>query len=162
MSAATVVGLFRKPEVPGEHGLPKSPVGEVRVTAAGVDGDYNRYRQEERRGDPDMALLLLTDETLDGLRRDGWPARPGDLGENILLRGLPDAAFAPDRRFALGAVEVEVSKACLPCTNLFALPYVGADRGPEFLRTVLHRRGWYARVRVSGSIRVGDPARPLP
>ncbi|MGP8134672.1 MAG: hypothetical protein ACLQD8_00810, partial [Thermoplasmata archaeon] len=90
-----VVGLHRKPEVPGERGLPKRPVPSIRVGRNGVEGDFNRWRQEERKGDPDLALLILPLETLEELNREGWPVRPGDLGENITTRGVPYADLAP-------------------------------------------------------------------
>jgi len=52
-------------------------------------------------------------------------------------------------------VVLEVSKACDPCKTLFTLPYVGKKRGPEFLRTMVGRRGWYARVVQGGIVRAG-------
>jgi len=157
-----VYRLHRKGRTTGERGLPKPGVPRVEVTAAGVEGDYNRWRQEEKKGDPDMALLLLPLETIDELNREGWPVRPGDLGENVTTSGLGYESLAPPRRLRLGSVVAEVSKACDPCDNLFLLPYVGPDRGPEFLKSTLRRRGWYARVVRSGEIRQGDPVEILP
>lgn len=153
----TVVGLHKKPEVPGERGLPKRPVPAIRVDADGVEGDFNRWRTEEKGGDPAYALLVLPDETLEALRQEGWPVRRGDLGENLTTRGLADEALAPPRRFRAGSVVFESSKACEPCDNLYLLPYVGRVRGAAFLRTLLGRRGWYARVVAAGEVRVGDP-----
>jgi MOSC domain-containing protein YiiM len=161
-ASGTVYRLHRKAEVPGERGLPKSAVPQVRVSASGVEGDYNRWRQEEKGGDPDYALLLLPLETIEQLNREGWPIRPGDLGENVTTKGVPYEALAPPRRVRLGSVVAQVSKACDPCDNLYRLPYVGAQKGPEFLRTTLHRRGWYARVIRPGEIRSGDPVELLP
>ena len=146
----------RKSQVPGERGLPKWPVPEARVDAAGLEGDYNAYRHDVANDDPAMAILLMPLETLEVLRSEGWPVRPGDLGENVTTEGLPYDAFAPGGRFRVGTVLLEVSKPCDPCDNLYRLPYVGAARGPEFLRTMLHRRGWYARVLEAGVIRPGD------
>jgi MOSC domain-containing protein YiiM len=154
-----VVGLHRKPEVAGERGLPKRSVPSVQVRAVGVEGDFNRWRQEERKGDPDLALLILPIETMEELNREGWPVRPGDLGENITTRGIPYQELAPPHRFRFGTVVAAASKPCDPCDNLYGLPYVGRERGPEFLRTTLGRRGWYARVIEEGEIRVGDPVR---
>jgi MOSC domain-containing protein YiiM len=50
-----------------------------------------------------------------------------------------------------------VSKACDPCTILYNLPYVGVERGPEFLRVMQGRRGWYARVLQGGTVRSNTP-----
>jgi MOSC domain-containing protein YiiM len=131
------------------------------VTRSGVDGDYNVYRHDVARDDPAMAILLMPLETLRELDREGWPVRPGDLGENITTVGLAYDAFAPGGRFRVGEVELEVSKPCDPCDNLFLLPYVGAERGPDFLKVTLNRRGWYARVLREGTIRTDDPIERL-
>lgn len=141
---------------PGEHGLPKPELLVAEISPDGVAGDFNVYRQEEQRGDRDMALMLLPLETIEQLNREGWPVRPGDLGENITTRGVPYERLEPPCRFSLGSVTAEVTKPCTPCTNLELLPYVGPERGPEFLRAMLGRRGWYARVLTPGTVRRGD------
>ncbi|HTT15549.1 MAG TPA: MOSC domain-containing protein [Thermoplasmata archaeon] len=148
--------INRKPERPAERGLPKEPVAEARLTERGVEGDFNRYRHEERRDDPGMALLIVPIETIRSFQHDGWPVRPGDLGENITSEGIPYDAFVPGRRFRLGGARIEISKACTPCDVLYSLPYVGRERGPEFVRTATGRRGWYARVLTPGPVRPGD------
>jgi len=152
-----VFELHRKPQVPGEHGLPKPAVPEALVSRAGFEGDFNRYRHEEKKDDPAMALLIVPRETLTDLASEGWPVRPGDLGENITTEGIAYDAFAPGRRFRAGEVVFEVTKPCTPCDNLYLLPYVGPGRGPEFLKVMYDRRGWYARVLHGGRIRTGDP-----
>jgi len=151
-----VFDLHRKPQALGQHGLPKPSVAEARVGPTGVDGDFNRYRHEEKRDDPGMALLILPRETLDELGREGWPVRSGDLGENITTEGVPYDAFVPGRKYRAGEVVFEISKPCTPCDNLYLLPYVGSERGPEFLKVMLDRRGWYAKVVREGKVRVGD------
>jgi len=157
---ARVFELHRKPEKSGEHGLPKPSVSQAFVAKSGVQGDFNRYRHETKHDDPGMALLILPRETLGDLQREGWPVRSGDLGENITTEGVPYDSFAPGRRFRIGEVVFEVSKPCTPCDNLFLLPYVGTSRGPEFLKVMNGRRGWYARVVLEGWVRPGDPIAP--
>ncbi len=156
-----VYRLHRKPETSGEHGLPKASVREARFHESGVEGDFNRYRHEEKHDDPAMAILLLPRETLEELNREGWPVRPGDLGENVTTEGIPYAALSPGGRFRVGETVLEVSKACTPCDNLYLLPYVGPEKGPAFLKTTLGRRGWYARVVQGGTVREGDPILPV-
>ncbi len=151
-----VVGLHRKPETPGERGLPKPAHPAIDVVPAGVVGDFNRYRAELLAGDPDSALLLMTTDNLDTLRSEGWPIRPGDFGENIAIAGIPYDALQPSTTWRIGEVVAQVSRACTPCTFLYLLPYVGETKGPEFLKRTLGHRGWYARVLRSGRIRVGD------
>lgn len=159
-STVTVAGrvhrLSRKPQTPGERGLPKPEVPEARITVQGLEGDYNVYRHDEAHDDPAMAILIMPLETLNELDREGWPVRPGDVGENITTAGLPYDAFAPGTRFRVGDVLLEISKPCTPCDNLYRLPYVGAERGPAFLKATLGRRGWYARVLREGTVRTND------
>ncbi len=157
-----VLSLHRKPEVPGEHGLPKAEIAEVLVTARGVEGDFNRYRHEVQRDEPGQALLLMPIEMIRTLNEEGWPIRPGDLGENVTTERIPYDRFRVGGRVRVGEVLAEVSKPCTPCTNLELLPYVGHARGPEFIRTMVGRRGWYAWVRSEGRVRRGDPIQLLP
>ncbi|MCI4366061.1 MAG: MOSC domain-containing protein [Thermoplasmata archaeon] len=157
----TVLQVNVKPEVPGQHGLPKIPTKEARVTTQGVAGDFNRYRHEDKRDDPNMALLLVPVEILQQLNREGWPVQPADLGENVTTSGIPNHAFRIGQRVAIGPVLVTIAKPCDPCTNLFLLPYVGREQGPKFLKTMVGRRGWYCRVLQEGTVRPGDVVRIL-
>ena len=152
-----ILRLSVKPRVPGESGLPKAAVPELRVTEAGAEGDHNNYRTRKLGGDPRQALLLLTEEVLRQLNDEGWPVRPGDLGENLTLADLTEAELLPGAILQVGEVVVEVTLACDPCTGLYTLPYVGPERGPEFLRIMVNRRGWYARVLIPGVLRPGMP-----
>lgn len=159
----TPVGSVRrlsvKPQTEGERGLPKRAVPELRITAAGAEGDYNHYRSTKVKGDPDLAILVLTEEVIEALRREGWPVEPGDLGENLTLAGVPEASLKPGARLAIGEVVLEVSQPCDPCSETYVLPYVGRDKGPEFVRTLVGRRGWFTRVLSPGKIVAGDPVR---
>jgi sulfite oxidase len=152
-----IVQLNIKPKEGRSRGLPKRPVPELFVTPNGILGDFNRWRAEKAAGDPDQAVLLLSEETLADLRAEGWPVQPGDMGENLTVAGLPADALRPGVRVHLGEVVLEVSKACDPCTILHTLPYVGLERGPAFLRAMAGRRGWFARVLQAGTIRSDTP-----
>lgn len=157
-----VASLSLKPETPGEAGLPKRPVSQLQLTSTGARGDFNRYRTRELHGDPDSAVLLLTQDILTALQAEGWPVAPGHLGENILLAEIPATALQPGRRVRLGDALLEVTRACDPCTELCLLPYVGPTRGPEFIRTMHGRRGWYARVLTEGSVKRGELVQLVP
>jgi MOSC domain-containing protein YiiM len=155
-----VVSVHVKSERPGERGLPKAEVPRARLTASGAAGDFNRFRHEEKHDDPRMAILLFPLETIEQLNREGWPVRPGDVGENVTTAGVPYDRFRPGSRWRVGTAQLEITKPCDPCDNLFLLPYVGASRGPEFLKTTLGRRGWYARVLADGEAGPGDAVVP--
>lgn len=145
-----------KPETAGEHGLPKRAVDSAVARRGGLEGDFNRYRHEEQSDDADAALLLMPLETIRELNSEGWPIRPGDLGENLTLTGIPYASLAPGKTFTVGHAEIQVSRRCDPCDNLYLLPYVGEAKGPAFLKAMMGRRGWYARVLREGVIHRGD------
>ncbi len=157
MLRGRVVQLHLKPREGRARGIPKRPVTQLTITPDGVEGDFNRWRTEKANGDPDQAVLLLSEEILVVLREEGWPVQRGELGENLTLADLPPDALQPGVQLKVGDVVLEVSKACDPCTVLYTLPYVGVERGPEFLRTMLGRRGWYARVVQGGTVRTGAP-----
>ena len=162
MASGEVVRLGAKPQTPGQRGLPKPELVEATFTPQGVVGDYNHYRQTSRHGDPAMAILVMPIETLEDLNREGWPVRPGDLGENVTTRGFAYDDLAPPRRLRLGGAVLTTTKPCEPCDNLYALPYVGKTKGPQFLKTILGRRGWFAQVDAGGMVRRGDRIELLP
>ena len=151
-----VRSLQIKPRRPGDRGVPKHPVDEVFVTIAGVQGDYNRYRHEKRKDDPQHALLLIPHETLQTLNAEGWPVSAGDLGENVTTEGIAYNAFVLGQRVTIGEVLMEITEACVPCSNLRVLPYIGEARVKGFVKALRNRRGWYGRVLQGGVIRVGD------
>lgn len=155
--APRVYRLHRKERVSGERGIPKYPADSVFITPQGVQGDFNRWRQEKAGGDPQQALLLLPLEILSELNAEGWPLAPGELGENVTTVDLDPRAFGVGRRLRLGEeVEVVISKPCPPCRNLAALSSVGEARVVEIIRTLAGRRGWYASVLTGGWLFSGD------
>lgn len=145
-----------KPDTPGEVGLPKIPIELAKVTPSGVDGDYNRFRKKKKNNDPDMAVMIICTDILAQLNEEGWPVQPGDLGENLTLSDMDYASIVPGQQYRVGGVTLEISIICDPCSNLYALPYVGDERGPAFIKTLMNRRGWYARVLTPGEIKPGD------
>lgn len=153
----TVERVSVKPRTPGQRGLPKHAVSRLQITPAGAEGDYNHYRTTKVQGDPNLAILMLTREVIDGLRAEGWPVEPGDLGENLTLAGVPEASLKPGTRLRIGEALLEVSEPCDPCTEIYVLPYVGKEKGPGFVRTLTGRRGWFARVLSPGEIVPGAP-----
>ena len=145
-----------KPDTPGEVGLPKMPIESTIVTEWGLEGDYNRFREKEKENDRDMAVMIISTDILDALNNEGWPVKPGDLGENITLANIDYASMAPGQKYKIGAIELEISIICNPCSNLYKLSYVGEEKGPQFIKTLMNRRGWYARVLKTGQISAGD------
>ena len=74
--SGSVFRLSIKPKVAGEVGLPKHAVPTLRISPAGAEGDYNRYRATELHGDPEQALLLVTEDRRAASRpKDGRSSR---------------------------------------------------------------------------------------
>jgi MOSC domain-containing protein YiiM len=109
-----------------------------------------------------MAVLLLPLETIVQLNNEDWPVKPGDIGENFTTQGIPYEHFAIGQRYQLGESIVQIAKICNPCGNLKHLPYVGQEKKAQFIKTLLGRRGWYARVLQEGQVTVKDNILSLP
>lgn len=159
--SASLKQINVKPQTPGAHGLPKSPVGLTNITSVGLDGDYNNWRMSKKNNDPDLAVMLISTDVLEQLNSEGWPVTAGDLGENLTLTGIDYDTIKLGKKYSIGEVEIEISLICEPCSNLYALPYVGQEKGPEFMKTLVNRRGWYARVLNPGTVCNGDPVKEI-
>ncbi len=156
MNSGKILQISVKPSTTGEHGLPKMSVSSAEIHYGGVDGDYNNFRQEKKSGEHDMAVMLITRGILDDLNSEGWPVESGDLGENLTISDLSYISIEPEQKFRMGTALIQISFKCEPCTYLYSLPYIGDERGPEFIKTVKDRRGWYARVLEEGVVSAGD------
>jgi len=53
-------------------------------------------------------------------------------------------------------VRIQITKPCTLCKNLYALVSNDKEKGPAFIKTLVGRRGWYAKVLTEGSITTGD------
>ena len=141
-----------KPNTTNERGIPKTAVINAILSKSGLEGDYNNYRTIKKSRNPDMAVLLYPIETIKELNKEGWPIKPGDLGENFTITGIPHSYFLPNQQYQIGESLIEISFECDPCQNLSVLSYVGKTKINEFIKTLMHRRGWYARVLKEGLI----------
>jgi MOSC domain-containing protein YiiM len=121
------------------------PVEEaVLVTGYGIEGDV-------KGGHPKRNLNVMDYETMQELGVDGFKVNPGELGEQIIIRGLKLSELEPGARLRLGdAAMIEVVE-----------PRTGCERfeGIQTLsRTIAtNRLGMMARVVADGTINVGDP-----
>ena len=157
----TVYKLHQKPRTPKEAGLPKISISYADVTHSGFKGDFNNFRFKKKDNDPNMAIMILCMDIIDDLNKEGWPVKPGDLGENITLIDLPYNTIKPKQRYQIGTATVEISLMCDPCSTLQVLSYVQKTNLKNFIKTLLKRRGWYAKVIEPGHIHIGDPVEIL-
>ena len=117
----------------------------VLVEGRGIDGDA--------KGVPQRQLNIMSAETLAQLAREGFHAGPGQMGEQIALRGLDVDTLAEGDMLEFGDdAQVEVVKPRTGCDRFAAIQ----GRSPD---TAQRRLGVIARVVTGGRIRVGDPVR---
>ncbi len=160
LSTGQIRQINVKSETRGERGLPKTPVDRALLKRSGLVGDFNRWRHEEADDDSGMAVLIMPLEMILDLNKEGWPIRPGDIGENFTTEGIPYNSFSPGKRFKIGGAVVKITKPCDPCNNLYLLPYT--RKGEDIVKAMYHRRGWYASVEQEGDISKGDTVQELP
>ena len=138
------------------------------VEGHGVEGDahagatvQHRSRKRWRPTEPNLRQVhLLHAELLDDLRTRGFAVGPGDVGENVLVRGVDLLALPTGTLLQLGdAAVVEVTGLRNPCVQLdrFADGLMGAVLRSEPDGTVSRLAGVMSVVRTGGDVRVGDP-----
>ena len=146
---ASIVSLHAAPE----GGVPKPAVPSLHVTVNGCVGD--RQRDLKHHGGPTRALCIWSREVLLALRDEGHPVRPGDVGENVLLQGLPFAVLEAGDLLELGTVHARLTAPAPPCRTIAAAFTSGSFRSIEAGKHP-ERTRWYAEVLVEGELRPGD------
>ncbi|HEX2069087.1 MAG TPA: MOSC domain-containing protein [Actinomycetota bacterium] len=114
------------------------PVRDAALEEGGLAGDAHFEPQSIRQ------LLLADAEALEAL-----DLAPGDIRENLTLRGIGVMQLRPGATLAVGEAEVEITKECTPCRRL-------DEVRPGLMRELSGQRGMYARVVRPGMVRPGD------
>ena len=133
-------------------GMPKLPVLQAHVGAAGVDGD--RQLNKKYHGGPDRAICLFSTELYDRLRSFQIDLVPGAVGENFTTTGLDMQKLKPGDRLKVGGCTIEITKVRIPCASLKKWD---ADL-PELM---VGFSGWVAKVVNEGIVRPGDDIQTL-
>jgi MOSC domain-containing protein YiiM len=137
-------------------GMPKLPVLFARVTAAGVEGDWQKNRKVH--GGPNRAICIYSEELYAWLREEGINVNNGDIGENFTTRGLDLQRLDRGDRLQIGGDDgciIEITKVREPC---YQLKKWDGDL-PEM---IVGRSGWVAKVVKEGIARPGDGITLLP
>ena len=128
-------------------GVPKTPVPEAQLTAAGFVGDGHDHEKHIR---PHRAVLIQDEEKLEELRREGYALAPGTLGENLTVRDLHVQSLAPGTQLRLeNGPLLQLSEPRRPC---FVLDQID----PRLQDVVVGRCGYLASVIESGPVRAGQ------
>eukprot|EP00984_Skeletonema_dohrnii_P004133 scaffold1436_cov75-Skeletonema_dohrnii-CCMP3373.AAC.4 len=138
-----------------EYTTRKSSLPMIDVSEKGVTGDYNHYRTVALKSTVDRAISILTHDvssyiqTLDGgsFAKSGNGYTDGDLGENVLVKGVDFSFFKVGGRYRFSPkssnnsgnastssssiiesadedVIIEITEPMEPCANLCKLPFI--------------------------------------
>ncbi len=113
-------------------------VYDVALEEGGLTGDAHFEPQSIRQ------LLLADAEALEAL-----DLAPGDIRENLTLRGVGVMQLRPGTTLVVGDAEVEITKECTPCRVMEGIR-------PGLMRELSGQRGMYAQVIRPGLVRPGD------
>jgi MOSC domain-containing protein YiiM len=94
-------------------GKPKPPVPRGVLTPGGFEGDGRDHAKHYK---PDRAVSLVDAEVFPLLSGAGGNVGPGDLGENLTVRGVAVRRLLPGTRLRFtGGVEIELTEPHKPC-----------------------------------------------
>ena len=141
------------------HAFPKAPMevlDAVDVTVeGGLQGDFRGAVKPGGRGKRQVTMMERAD----------WDAAMAELGHaipwqerrvNLLLDGI-DIPQVPGTRVRIGAVELEITVECDPCSRMETIA-----RGLKAALNTDWRGGACSRVKVAGRITVGDTVAIVP
>lgn len=119
------------------------PVESARLAEfRGIEGDL-------KGGTGERQLNVMCAEVLDQLRGEGFKTGPGEMGEQIVIDGIPPDALTPGTRLRLGGAVVEVILPRTGCARFEAIQ--GHPKA-----SVRGRLGVLVKVVCGGEVRIGD------
>jgi MOSC domain-containing protein YiiM len=152
----------------GSHRFSKQPRMWIRLLAGlGVEGDAHLGTTVQHRSrvarDPSQPNLrqvhLLHQELLEELETQGFVVRAGDIGENILTRGIDLLGLPTDTVLRIGATAVvRVAGLRNPCSQLdrFRPGLMAATLDRDASGRLVRKAGVMAVVLADGEVRPGD------
>ncbi len=115
------------------------------VVGHGIDGDLNGH------GTPKRNLNIMSAEMQAVLKGEGFKTAPGELGEQIAVKGLDMDSLPAGTRLQFGdSAVIEIVKPRTGCDRFEAIQ--GKAR-----TDAANRLGMMATVITGGEVRVGDP-----
>lgn len=157
----------------GTHSFSKQPKMWIRLLAGlGVEGDAHLGTRVQHRSrvarDPTRPNLrqvhLLPVELLEELELKGFVIGAGDIGENILTRGLDLLGLPNDTILRIGpTAELHVTGLRNPCgqLNRFRPGLMAATLDRDKAGNLKRNAGIMAVVLASGEVRPNDPIQVL-
>ena len=150
------------------HGLGKVVLGVITLVAGeGVEGDAHsgvtvkhRSRVAKDPTQPNLRQVhLIHAELLDEVVGKGFTVKPGELGENILTRGIDLLGLSTDALLRIGAdVVVQVKGLRNPCSQIngHTLGLMDALLDHDDAGGLIRKGGVMGVVINGGEVRAGD------
>ncbi len=162
LNQGAVVAVCQK----AEPGLPKLEAEAVQlIENYGIAGDYHagqfvrhRYLAKKDPTKPNLRQVLLVDTSiLAEVARQEIHLKPGMLGDNITIKGIPVMTLPIGAQLEIGQALLEVTEVRNPCHQL-------NEMHPRLLKAVATKvdgqvrrnAGMMARVLKGGWVRPGD------
>lgn len=127
----------------------RTPLKSAKLIAGqGIEGD-------RKGGNPKRNLNIMSSETLEALRKEGFSTLPGQMGEQIVIQGLDVGDLRQGDRLQIGDHAcVEVVSHRTGCQRFEHIQ----GKSPQ---QAAGRMGIMAKVIADGMIAVGDPVKKL-
>ncbi len=130
--------------VSAEKGTAKRPVRQVRIDEYGVAGDAHA-------GTWHRQVSMISEEMMGKLATEtGRRIEPGELGENLTVRGLDLRQVGILDRFLIGKVNLEVTQIGKECHGSTCAIY------REVGKCIMPQEGVFCRVLAGGEVKPGD------
>jgi molybdopterin adenylyltransferase len=148
----SVTSIVYKPEStvsdPEDHYI-RVPLKSANLVAGyGIEGD-------RKGGNPKRNLNIMTFETLEGLREEGFSTLSGQMGEQIIIQGIDVGKLSEGERLQIGdQALVEVVSHRTGCERFEGIQ----GKSPKL---AAGRMGVMAKVVTGGRIAVGDIVKVL-
>lgn len=132
---AEVRGIF----ISQQRHTPSLPLDQTTIVA-----DWGLQDDRKARAGSKRQVYLVDEATLAAV-----DVQPGDLNENLIIRGLDVNALAPGQSVRVGGALLEITGPCTVCGELEQVR-------PGLKELLRNRRGVLARVLETGVVRLGD------
>lgn len=164
-------GIVVSTALHSDHAFSKSPSAQIRLLAGlGVEGDAHCGETVKHRSRLNRVPLprnlrqvhLVHEELIEELQGEGFELKPGDIGENILTRGIDLLSLPRGARLAIGdEAVVEVTGLRNPCAQLddFRPGLMKATLDRDADGNLVRKAGVMAIVLAGGVVRAGDAIR---
>ncbi len=133
------------------------PVDEAHaIPGHGLEGDrFFIPPGSGQKRSPESELTLIEIETIEAVARETQiEFGPGEARRSLVTRGVP-LNHLVGKEFLIGEVRCRGMRLCEPCDHLESLTVAGVK---DALR---HRGGLRAQILSPGTLRPGDPIRPI-